>query len=387
MSSPTVVDFPKLLAEIPASSNGQAPADPNAPAPAPNPAGIDLRADRTPPSLYDVIREARKAARAAEDTLPEPGKDPVRPDWKPVHEQGLKALAEKTKDLEIAAYLIEALQRLHGFPGLRDGFRLARELVEKYWDRLYPLPDEDGVTTRIAALAQVLRSEGRGEIMTAAVAKISLTEANTPDERLTLDHYQKALQLENVTDAKARQRMVEQGAVTLEQIKQRVAEAKADFYPRLAADLVACQDELVKLGLALDQKCGSQAPATSNLKEQLTKCQDALKDVAGDRLATAAPDAKPADDKGAKPAGPAAQPVDAIRDREDALRVLVKVADFFKKTEPHSFVSYAVEQAVRWGRMPLPDLLSELIPDDAPRKNLFQRVGIKGGEGAKSEKK
>jgi type VI secretion system protein ImpA len=56
------------------------------------------------------------------------------------------------------------------------------------------------------------------------------------------------------------------------------------------------------------------------------------------------------------------------------------VAQFFKKTEPHSPVSYALEQAVRWGRMGLPELLSELIPDDASRVQLFKMVGIRPPE-------
>ena len=69
-----------------------------------------------------------------------------------------------------------------------------------------------------------------------------------------------------------------------------------------------------------------------------------------------------------------------LRGREDACRILLKVADFFRRTEPHNPVSYALEQAVRWAQMPLPELLSELIPDEAPRKGLFKQVGIKPTE-------
>jgi type VI secretion system protein ImpA len=66
-----------------------------------------------------------------------------------------------------------------------------------------------------------------------------------------------------------------------------------------------------------------------------------------------------------------------IRDREDAFQTLLKVADFFRRTEPHTPVSYALEQAVRWGRMALPELLAELIPDEQPRVTLFKQVGIR----------
>lgn len=62
--------------------------------------------------------------------------------------------------------------------------------------------------------------------------------------------------------------------------------------------------------------------------------------------------------------------------REEAFRTLLRVAEFFKRTEPHSPVSYALEQAVRWGKMPLPQLLDELIPEDAVRQQLFKLIGI-----------
>ena len=65
-----------------------------------------------------------------------------------------------------------------------------------------------------------------------------------------------------------------------------------------------------------------------------------------------------------------------IMTRDDALEGLLKVADFFRQTEPHSPVSYALEQAVRWGRMPLPELLGDLISDQNVRDEMFRRLGI-----------
>jgi hypothetical protein len=40
-------------------------------------------------------------------------------------------------------------------------------------------------------------------------------------------------------------------------------------------------------------------------------------------------------------------------------------------------VPYGLEQVVRWGNMPLPALLGELIPDESPRHQLFRQVGIR----------
>src|SRR5262249_21846480 len=132
MPPAAVLDLAKLLAPIPGDK----------------PTGADLRADASPGSPYYAVKDARTAARTAERQLVVAGDNGAPPpDWKPVLLHGSKALAEKTKDLEVAAYLIEALVRLHGFAGLRDGFRLARELVEQFWDSLYPTPDEEGLLT------------------------------------------------------------------------------------------------------------------------------------------------------------------------------------------------------------------------------------------------
>ena len=48
--------------------------------------------------------------------------------------------------------------------------------------------------------------------------------------------------------------------------------------------------------------------------------------------------------------------------REDAFWALLQVAEC-SAAPSTSPVAYALEQAVRWGRMPLPDLLTELIPE------------------------
>jgi type VI secretion system protein ImpA len=69
-----------------------------------------------------------------------------------------------------------------------------------------------------------------------------------------------------------------------------------------------------------------------------------------------------------------------IANRADAFTVLLQVADYFRRTEPQSVVPFGLEQVVRWGNMPLPALLSELLPDESPRHQLFRQVGIRPPE-------
>jgi type VI secretion system protein ImpA len=65
-----------------------------------------------------------------------------------------------------------------------------------------------------------------------------------------------------------------------------------------------------------------------------------------------------------------------VATRQEALRTLLRVSEYFRRTEPHSPISYALEQAVRWAHMPLPELLSELVTDRSTREEIFKRTGI-----------
>jgi type VI secretion system protein VasJ len=60
--------------------------------------------------------------------------------WKVVVEKGGALLSGKSKDLVIAAYLAHALHVTGGVPGLTRGCVLLVELMERYWDTLFPEP-------------------------------------------------------------------------------------------------------------------------------------------------------------------------------------------------------------------------------------------------------
>jgi type VI secretion system protein ImpA len=187
--------------------------------------------------------------------------------------------------------------------------------------------------------------------------------------------------LERIEDPDMRAARIPRGAATLQTLQKAVSETPADFFPTLRADLSECSDEFEKLCAGLEEKCGqdasgySLAPPSSNIRNALQACREAIEHLAGP--APAAGGAETSEASAAASAGAAAASVGQIRNREDAFRALLQVAEFFKRTEPHSPVSYALEQAVRWGRMSLPDLLSELVSDGGAREQIFRLIGIR----------
>jgi len=307
------------------------------------------------------------------------------PNWKQVREAATDAIAKHSKDLWIAAWLIEALTREHGFAGLRDGFRLTRELCEQFWDGVHPRPDEDGYAHTVAQLTGLCGDESEGALIAPI---LNLPIANSPSFRpLSSADYQQATQLEQMTDPDRRAQRIEQGAVTLQLFERAAAETPDDWYRTLLDDVDQCLDEFARLSQVLDERCGQNAdgypaaPPASQVRSALEGCRDRVRSLARSLSAGAGEDAdQPPPVTGNLATIPGTQPAAVstgkVVTRDDAFRLLLQVADFFRRTEPHSPVSYALEQAVRWGRMGLPELMSELVSDDAMRQEIFRRVGL-----------
>ena len=64
----------------------------------------------------------------------------------------------------------------------------------------------------------------------------------------------------------------------------------------------------------------------------------------------------------------------------EKIRNASQVAAFFRRTEPHSPVSYLVERAVKWAEMPLEAWLSDVIEGDAALSTIKSTLGIKDSE-------
>ena len=99
---------------------------------------------------YDALRDAR---RSDDDT---PQGDWLRrtksAQWDRVVALGTSLLKEETKDLQVAAWIVEALARLHGFAGLRDGLALVRAIQERFWDSYFPEIEDGDVESRLRAV-------------------------------------------------------------------------------------------------------------------------------------------------------------------------------------------------------------------------------------------
>jgi type VI secretion system protein ImpA len=347
------------------------------------PTGVDLREDSSPQSIYYRLKDARSAARAAERRAEAEGEAVgMLPEWRTVFDLSREALAQKSKDLEIACWLVEAAVRQHGFAGLRDGFSLLQRMIEKYWDGLHSLKDEEGMATFVAPLSGLNGVDGEGTLIQ-PIRKVAIT-AGEPGPYAAY-HYDQAVALAQVTDKAARERRVAAGVPTVEQFEQALRASPKDFLRAELANLSGALAAIDAVSTLLSEKCGAAAPPTSAIRGTV----ETVYDIVRTRTLDLIPPEKPAGEgategameaaagNGAAPTGPAARPLGAIANREDALGVLAKVSDYFRTAEPHSPIAFTLDELIRRARMSLPELLSELLPDANARRTFLTSAGIR----------
>jgi type VI secretion system protein ImpA len=279
-------------------------------------------------------------------------------------------IASTAKDLEIAAWVTEALLRLHRVAGLRDGLLLIEGLIKQYWDGLFPLPDEDGLETRLAPLAGLSGGETEGRLIH-PLKQLPLTEGDDPPP-IAFWQYENAVSPRGDKP---------DGSISVTDFSSRLQRSSPQYVHDLIDDAQACLDAVTRLDGALAAHCGNDSPSFSRLRETLSDMLDALRAHAP-TLATGDPEVTAEADGAAAPSAetdraPASEvAAGRILDRRAAFRLLEELAAFFRRTEPHSPIAYAIENLVRRGRMSFPELIEELIVDDSARRTYFINAGI-----------
>ncbi|WP_427023968.1 type VI secretion system protein TssA [Aureimonas ureilytica] len=358
------------------------------------PSGSDPRADSSGQSLYYRVKDARSASRAAERANVDAGALPPET-WATVQQSGLDLLAEQAKDLEIAAWTTEALTRLEGFAGLRDGLQLLTALVDGFWETVHPLPDEeDGNEGRLTAIAAL---SGAG-----AAGTLAQTLRTLPLVGLTrtasIWNYDQAMELEKITDPARKAARMSSGSMSLEQFRESLAETPGrDLY-----DLLKTVEEALKalaaLGTSLDTAAGYDAPSFTPLRELLEHVAGSIRHFGAEKIAAqekaqdkasaasaAAAAPAPAAISGDAPAagmvmvasGVAAPRTNGFANREEALHAVLQLAEYFQRTEPQAPISYTLIEAVRRARMSLPELLEELSNDASHISRFILAAGMR----------
>lgn len=344
------------------------------------PAGNDCRLDPSLTSYYQQIKAARNSARAEErNNVLSGGGQEADEHWRKVVELAPKILTEQCKDLEVTSWYIEALVRRYSFHGLRDGFQLLAGLIERYWDNLYPMPDEEGIETRVASLAG-LNGEGSEGVLIAPLRNLIITQGSSSGP-FTYWQYQQALEAQRNPDNTIRENKIKALGFDVDVIEKAVSESSSDFMTDLRDDIQESIALFKGVSQRLNELCGTyDAPPSSNIINILDDCLSSVVHLGKDKFPVAAIEEAEAtmemgDDGQPQAVRPAAG--GPIASREQAFKQLNEISEFFLRTEPHSPVSYILQKAVKWGNMPLFELMQELIPEANALAHYSMLTGVK----------
>ena len=338
------------------------------------PSGIDLRFDAGN-DRFEQIKENRSVIDPAVD----PDGKGKEPNWPAVARIAEDVLRNHSKDLEVIGWLTEALLHLERFEGLQQGITLMRRTLETHWNTVHP-GLEDGAIT-LAIRARPLSWLGSTSFVR-SLKLCRLAPAATTDT--SWFSREGALLLEDETlSADRRAELRAGGQVSTSEWDGAFGSlARADL-DRLHEQLASSQAEL----RAIDAFCGErfegeEGPNLYPLQALLEAMLEFL--VARGAAAPAAePSAEeqPVAQASIAPAQTAAAAAAAgpIATRQDALKRLREIGEYFKRHEPHSPLSLLIARAVRWGDMTFEELVRDLARN-ADLKQIWETLGVGAGD-------
>ena len=237
------------------------------PIPGENPAGANL--------YYDPVMDKLKEARREDDDAPagEWERERKVSDFKLVIKLGQETIATKSKDLQIAAWLTEAMVKTHGFPGLKESLDVMKGIVDTFWDGCFPEIEDGDLGLRSAPLDWV-GSRLELPVKMVGLLKGGLSYLNYKDSRTVPSEADCA---GNEDKQKVRQEAITDGKVTQEDWEAADKATSNEAMQGVATSLDESLAALDALGLACDEKFGSDAPSFNTLKNVLVEVRHNVK--------------------------------------------------------------------------------------------------------------
>lgn len=334
------------------------------PVPGENPSGISLRYDR----IYDQIKEARTED---DDTIPSGlwSRQIKKADYAQVIKLAGEALAVKSKDLQLAAWLTEAHVKREGIGLVQPCFRLIQDLQEQFWDTLYPEIEDGDAGMRAVPI----------EWASNRIAAI-LREAPITKEGLSFYQYRESRAIGYEEDAasndakrEAREQAINDGKVTAEDFDKSFAATPKSYYVGLETSVHAAAETLDGLQVFCEGKYGDDGPGFSKLRSALEEVGQVVSSLLNEKRKLE-PDAvaeetieeepEPEQEQEAieespveESAAPATKPKKGKslsaepESWDDAIARIQACAQYLQKERSSSPVAYLLQSSIRLGEM------------------------------------
>lgn len=330
-------------------------------------------ADMSFSTEFDAVQELR---REDDPTLPQ-GEfvtELKAADWPAAAALCESLLKGRTKDLRLAGWLLEAWTHQRGLAGLADGLGAVDQLCTRFWADIHPLPDDGDQELRIGNLAWVL---GRVEALSRTVP---LLKAGARSAGLV--HIDAAKARQQAASRSGQELDQEEGVMGVDDVARLQRDTPREFLAANLTDAGRAIEALATLEKTIDGLLGADGPGFSSARKALEATAHASRrfakeaGVLDDSLAVDAASAEEAKEVIARAGGTGEGSVGVPHTRAQALQQLRIVAEFFRRTEPHSPVAYLADKAAKWGDMPLHVWLRAVMKDGGTLAQLEEMLGV-----------
>ncbi len=335
-------------------------------------------ATRTGPDLsfspeFDQIAELRRF----DDPTLDQGewvRDIKSADWPGVARLCSELLTTRTKDLRLAGWMTEALAHTRGFAGMAEGLEVCAGLCETFWEPLHPQADEDAPADQPGE-----RFEQRVGNLTWLMTQVAEVAHTHPLIVGKADGQAFGRRIIEAVRSRKASEHDNTAEPTEEQIAQALAQTPGDALMASIDGAQAALDALARLQAVVDAQLGVQGPNFSNARAALQDTQHLIKRFAKDRGLLQTSDTHAGEPSTASETTAPGTPVftgGAPATRAQALAQLRQVAEFFRRTEPHSPVAYLADKAAKWGEVPLHQWLRSVLKDQTSLAQIEELLGI-----------
>ncbi|MDG3005776.1 type VI secretion system protein TssA [Paludisphaera mucosa] len=229
----------------------------------------------------DEYADLEEARRADEDAGADGvwSRDKKTSDWRAILSLGSRLLRERSKDLQIAAWVAEACSHQHGLVGVRDGLRLVLALQERYWDELHP---ERGDLELREGVYEFIDHD---RVLPLLVRGVPVTYVpSAPDYTYTFLDYEASRKTEILANSKFENEEHRadalEGRLTGERFEEAVHATERSFYETYLATCEECLAvvEQINQGIAGRWK-GPNRPRLSKLETALLGCKKLARQI------------------------------------------------------------------------------------------------------------
>ncbi|WP_180023733.1 type VI secretion system protein TssA [Acinetobacter sp. YH1901134] len=336
---------------------------------------------------------AIKKAKTQDDPLLDQGDwiaEPKQADWGFVHQKSSDLLREHTKDIRLYGWLLEAWTHIHGFEGIAKGIELTQKSLQDFWLQLHPEIEDDDLDQRLGLLQGIINQ------IPTLIKSVSIVYGAAA---YSLSDYDRLLHVQNQRRKSNHEDDDQEESFNgMEQFEHALFNTSKSIQYQYYQQFLDILNHWENLKTTLDDLMGLDAPSFAGIDSQIEMIHLSLKKIykadafinssSAEQVQSNSPiesqtlstvtsvqnDMQIIQQQHTQQFKPQVQ--NHLENREQAMKVLQDIADYFQVNEPHSPVSYMLQKTIKWSQMPLHEWLTHVIKDENPLEAVQEMLGV-----------